>query len=66
MQLENGYISWPAIPGDLYRIEASSNLVDAAWQLLEERTATQPTEFVPDPDFSTHRTRFYRVLWYRD
>ncbi len=66
VQIEEGYIAWPAIPGDLYRIETCSNLVEAAWQLLEERTATQPTESLPDPDFGIHPTRFYRILWIRE
>ena len=65
VRIEDGRIVWNAIPGDTYRIEYCDDLTAPDWHLLEERTATNPTEALLDPGAGSALHRYYRVIWER-
>jgi hypothetical protein len=59
-------ISFPALAGEIYRVEYCTDLGLADWQLLEEITATQTAIFtVADFEPVQGPARFYRVRWTR-
>jgi hypothetical protein len=58
-----GRLTWPAIPGQDYRVEYTDRLHLPEWQLLQEFTATAPDIVIDDPTADQTLQRFYRVLW---
>ncbi len=59
-------MTFPAIPGQIYRVEYSDSLGPADWRLLDEvaGTAGAPPELV-DPAPIQSAQRYYRVRWLR-
>jgi hypothetical protein len=59
-------ISFPALAGEIYRIEFCTDLTLADWSLLEEITVPQHRIVtLSDPAFGVGPARFYRVRWLR-
>jgi len=59
-------MSFPVLAGEIYRVEYCTDLALADWQLLQEITPTQTTNFtVADLEVGQEPARFYRVRWIR-
>lgn len=56
-----GEISWSAIPGEVYTLESSSDLL--MWDDVEVRVAKGFAETAADPDWGTEFKKFYRIRW---
>ena len=62
VQADSVSLSWSAIPGRHYRVEAKSNMPGANWQPLADEVQAlgpiaQKTDILPHG-----RTQFYRVI----
>ena len=58
-------LSFPALPGETYRVEYCEDLSTPEWSVLKELTASSPALVsLSDPDFGNSR-RFYRLRWLR-
>ncbi|MEN8772372.1 MAG: glycosyl hydrolase [Akkermansiaceae bacterium] len=57
----NGQITWSAIPGEVYSLESSSDLL--SWIEVERRVATGFEETAGDPNWGIAPDQFFRIRW---
>jgi hypothetical protein len=55
-------VTWSAIPGRSYRLECKSELAEAIWMVVGEKTAEATTMSLADAESVGKTHRFYRVV----